>query len=146
MNTADLFDAAAKLLCDRAEAVAARDPSEDGSWHVVECADETAGDCPCIVAQGRQSYGDDMETPKWYVADAETPEIAQWVAMMDPGVGLGIAEWLRAMAHRERANEQAATQIWGARPDHPDRLAWLASMAYGPALAVARKVLGMDTK
>ena len=63
-------------------------------WHTEECADEERDNCPCIVAQGRTSYHDEASTPMFYVADAETPECAAYIAAMGPTVGLALAAWL----------------------------------------------------
>lgn len=66
-------------------------------WHTEDCADEELGCCPCIVAQGK--YGPDEEAPHvpvQYIADAETPGIARYIAVMGPGVAhriVSLLEW-----------------------------------------------------
>ncbi|WP_329217401.1 hypothetical protein [Streptomyces microflavus] len=122
---ADLLRAAAEKL----RAAAAVVPSDDWGtrpWHVEECSDtDTMESCPCIVAQGEHKEFDQPQVPLiQYVADAETTEHAAWIALMHPGVGLALADWL----------EREASHV----------------VTYGPggtfadphALAVARQLLG----
>lgn len=67
----------------------------DQSWHTEACADEERGDCPCIVAQGSyEAEPSGMRQPLYYVADAETPECATYIAAMGPPVALAIAKSL----------------------------------------------------
>lgn len=96
----------------------------DQSWHVEECASEERGDCPCIVAQGVCNTDGPFVTPVYYVADAETPELAAYIAAMGPPVGAGLADWLDEEADRRDACLVAAIQIWG-DAEHPDAVAWL---------------------
>jgi len=86
-------------------------------WTVVECADY----CPCIVVQGSD------EPPDEYLADAETPELAAYIALMHPGVGLALADWLDSLTGIE-VNEH------GPMDDE-----------YRHALATARALLGEVT-
>jgi len=69
-------------------------------WHAEECSDtDDMSSCPCIVAQGEYREFDQPQIPLiQYVADAETPEFAAYIAAMHPGVGLLLAEWLDSAA------------------------------------------------
>lgn len=79
----------------RTLAAAARigDPP-DSAWHVEECAESEDGDCACIVAQGHHCYPGGPQTAVSYVADAETPEYAAFIATMHLGTGEALALWL----------------------------------------------------
>ena len=88
--------AAAETLRQLTAAIHAPD-LDDQSWHTEECADDEQGNCPCIVAQGAigLEYG---SVPLYYVADAETPEVAAYIAAMGPNVGALLADWLDSAA------------------------------------------------
>ncbi len=88
--------AAAETLRQLTAAIHAPD-LDDQSWHTEECADDEQGNCPCIVAQGAigLEYG---SVPLYYVADAETPEVAAYIAAMGPNVGALLADWLVSAA------------------------------------------------
>lgn len=93
-------------------------------WHTEECNERR---CKCIVAQGAEHEADYAQ-PGRYIADAETPELADYIAAMHPGVARGLAAWLDA----EAAHLNTVM--------HPD---W--QVVYSPArhpLAVARQILG----
>jgi hypothetical protein len=121
---AALLRRAATVLRERAQAVPSRWPGRP--WHVEECASEEDGGCPCIVAQGKRAAWDQAQDPPiQYVADAETPEHAAWIATVHPGVGLALADLL----------EHAA-----ARLDHSTHPDWQELVA-PHELAVARAVL-----
>lgn len=96
-------------------------------WHVEECDSSEAGDCACIVAQGYHSHPGAPRTGVSYVADAETPEYAAFIAALHPGVGVALADWLEAVTSRAR---HGGAEWVGADLHH--------------ALAVARAVLGED--
>lgn len=96
-TAADELRAASARLRELAKALHAPDLA-DQSWHVEECANEEQGDCPCIVAQGLHSEGRGPMTPLYYVADAETPECAAYIAAMGPPVGLALTDWLDSAA------------------------------------------------
>lgn len=97
----------------------------DQSWHTEECADDERGNCPCIVAQGTLSL-EQGSVPMFYVADAETPECAAYIAAMGPPVALAMADWFIDEARRiSRASSTAGQEIVGRR-----------------ALAVARAING----
>ncbi|MFI5473168.1 hypothetical protein ACIA6D_23375 [Streptomyces cacaoi] len=116
---AAVLRAAAAKLRALAKAIDAPD-LPDQTWHTEECADDDRGNCPCIVAQG--SYAAEPSgalQPLYYVADAETPEVAAYITAMGPNVGTALAEWL----------ESAARDAQEIGPDPH-------------ALAVARAVLG----
>jgi hypothetical protein len=92
---ADELRAAADRIRKLIEAV----PSKhwgDRPWHAEECSDtDDMSPCPCIVAQGEYRDFDQPQTPPvQYVADAETPEHAAYIAAMHPGVGGALADWL----------------------------------------------------
>jgi hypothetical protein len=124
LSPSEILTAAANLLRERAAAV----PSEHWGarpWHVEKCANEEYDDCPCIVAQGERKPYDEPQIPMiQYVADAETPEHARYIALMHPGVGLAIAEVL----------EQAAEALEGA--DVPED---------EPVVTLARQLLGGES-
>jgi hypothetical protein len=128
-SPADLLGAAAKLLRDRATAV----PSDRWGhrpWHVEECSDPAMGECPCIVAQGeRAHWSEAQDPPMQYVADAETAEYATWIALMHPGVGLALADWLEAIVGEMTAAD-------GTEYAYEEYASWTA------ALTVARQILG----
>lgn len=120
---AEQLRAAATRLRERAAAIAAPEPVNSEPWHTDECAEAGYGNCPCIVAQGRIHRGTDHEVPARYIADAETPEIAAWIALMHPGVGEPLAAWLEGIAatwdgvsrnHREAALAVARAVLGGA--------------------------------
>jgi hypothetical protein len=95
---ADALRAAARRIRECAAAIAAPEPVNSEPWHTDECGDADHGNCPCIVAHGRIGRGTDHEIPARYIADAETPELARWIALMHPGVGELIADWLESTA------------------------------------------------
>lgn len=71
----------------------------DRPWDVTECSDEEAGECPCIVYQGEYSPLTEPQVPHiQYVADAEGPAFAAWIAAMHPLVGIALADWLDSAA------------------------------------------------
>jgi hypothetical protein len=65
-------------------------------WHAEECSDtDDMTPCPCIVAQGEyRDFDQPQDPPIQYVADAENPEFAAFIAAMHPGVGAALAKWL----------------------------------------------------
>ncbi|MFK0124922.1 hypothetical protein ACIQSP_16595 [Streptomyces nigra] len=69
-------------------------------WHAEECSDtDDMSPCPCIVAQGEYREFDQPQIPLiQYVADAETPEHAAYIAAMHPGVGTALADSLDSAA------------------------------------------------
>lgn len=100
--SAELRTAAARLR-ELVTAIEAPD-LPDQSWHTEACANEETGDCPCIVAQGTLSL-EHGSVPVFYVADAETPECAAYIAAMHPGVGKALADWLDETATEVSAAE-----------------------------------------
>jgi hypothetical protein len=70
----------------------------DRPWHAEECSDtDDLSPCPCIVAQGEYREFDQPQIPPvQYVADAESPEFAAYIAAMHPGVGAALAAWLES--------------------------------------------------
>jgi len=93
-NPADTLTAAAKLLRSAINSIPPNSWDER-PWHVETCMGGRKDDCPCIVAQGTHGRG---TPPVEYVADAETPEYARYIALMHPGVGLALADWLETAA------------------------------------------------
>jgi hypothetical protein len=142
MTPADELRAAAQKIRDLAAAVKVNNHS-DLPWHVEECASEERGDCPCIVAQGRSSYHhDEPPTPLFYVADAETPELAAYIAALHPAVGTALADWLDQAAHHYECGIRAADDVF--HDDPTGREAFLTTGPGAPspqALAVARQIL-----
>jgi hypothetical protein len=56
----------------------------DRAWGVEDCGDTAAGYCPCIVYQGEYKPFDEPQVPFIrYIADAESPELAAWIAKHD---------------------------------------------------------------
>jgi hypothetical protein len=96
-------------------------------WRAVECSDPDRDECPCVVVQARPGH-DGLGAPMFYVADAETPECAAFIAAMGPGVGVALADWLDRMAD---ANDTVNDWTLG-----------VVSTLNLEALAVARLVLG----
>lgn len=73
---------------------------EGRPWAVENCSEH---ECPCIVHQGEYKPWNEAQVPPiQYVADAETPEHAAYIASMHPGVGLALAGWLEDEAERAR--------------------------------------------
>lgn len=65
-------------------------------WHTEQCANihhEDVQECACIVAQG-----DSGRLRTMYIASAETPALASYIALMHPGVGVALADWLEDTA------------------------------------------------
>lgn len=94
MTPAEQLRAAAAKLRDLAKVINAPD-LPDQTWHTEECADDERSNCPCIVAQGQyaaEPHG--THQPIYFVADAETPECAAYIAAMGPNVGTALADLL----------------------------------------------------
>ncbi|MFJ8852315.1 zinc ribbon domain-containing protein [Streptomyces sp. NPDC102437] len=67
---------------------------------------------------------------------------ADYIALMGPGLGLALADWLNAAAKFYNASVTAAANVWPETRDIAERDAWVAKHADGHALAVARQILG----
>ena len=137
LSPADTLATAAKLLRSTAaptvpDVIALRDVP----WHAEECDRDR---CPCIVAQGAQHPADYVQ-PGRYIADAETPELAAWIALMHPGVGLALADWLEQTAKAHEASIIAASRVWPG--DEAAQAKWIGEQTDQHALAVARQLLG----
>lgn len=105
MTPADELTAAAKKL--RALLTALPTDQWNGRpWHAEECSDtDDMSPCPCIVAQGEyRDFDQPQDPPIQYVADAENPEFAAYIAAMHPGVGEKIVRWLEREAFRALRN------------------------------------------
>lgn len=113
---------------------------DDRPWHVEECSNKEFGECPCIVAQGERKPWDEAQVPLMqYVADAETAEYATWIALMHPGVGAALADWLEATALDYDTNSKCG-ECHGSCCD-PRNCDCIRA-----ALAVARQILGEVTQ
>jgi hypothetical protein len=78
----------------------------DRPWDVTECSDKASGECPCIVYQGEYKPFTEAQVPHIrYIADAETPEIATWIARYDP------ASALREIAVRRKIVRRCAARM-----------------------------------
>ena len=76
----------------RAKGLLSRDWG-DRPWAVTECGDDEAGNCPCIVYQGEYKPVDEPQVPLIrYIADAETPELAAWIARHNLRAGVARCE------------------------------------------------------
>lgn len=144
MTPADELRAAADKLRKLIAAVPTQHWS-DRPWHAEECSDTddtSPNPCPCIVAQGEYRNFDQPQIPPiQYVADAETPEFAAYIAAMHPGVGAALAAWLDQAARYHDAGVQAADDVF--RDDPAGREAFLTTGPGAPsehALAVARAI------
>ncbi|MEH0542965.1 hypothetical protein QA802_07750 [Streptomyces sp. B21-105] len=126
MTPADQLRAAAERLRDLREAL----PTEhwgDRPWQAEECSrtdDAPPSPCPCIVSQGEyRDFDQPQDPPIQYIADAETPEFAAYIATMHPGVGKALAAWLESAARdaREIGPDPHALTIARAVLGTPDR-------------------------
>lgn len=72
------------------------------------------------------------------------PAEANWIALMHPGVGIAIADWLEAAAKRQQATEQDANHAWRGSDDTQARDQWIDRRTDHHALAVARALLGSE--
>jgi hypothetical protein len=136
LSPVETLTAAAKLLRGRAAAIGAPEAVRDTPWHVEECVNAESGDCPCIVAQGRFDSGEGPVEARLYVADAETPAHATWIALMHPGVGLALADWLELEASLLEALPVDDAEALNTVP------ARLVLQSCRHALTVARALLG----
>lgn len=73
----------------------------DTPWHTEECAEEVDDGAPghtCIVAQGEHKPFEETQFPLiQYIADAETPAHAAYIATMGAPLGEALATWLRSV-------------------------------------------------
>jgi hypothetical protein len=145
LSPSEILTAAAKLLRERATAIAPAAPATAQPWHVKDCAgqSETGGDCPCIVALTQYDDSSGFGVSTRYVADAETPGYARWIALMHPGVGLALADWLERAARSHDALVQAAHSVWPDDPEAADR--HIAEETNRHALLLARQLLGGES-
>ena len=132
MSPADELRAAATKIRTLATAIEAPD-LPDQNWHTEACASEERGDCPCIVAQGTCNTEGPFVQPLFYVADAETPECAAYIAAMGPPVALALADLLDETSTEVTAAEGTEYEL---HPNGGVFASWVA------ALAVARAALG----
>ncbi|MEU1088908.1 hypothetical protein ABZ401_19095 [Streptomyces sp. NPDC005892] len=66
------------------------------------------------------------------------------IALMHPGVGLALADWLDAAAVAHDAAVTGAAGVWTDPGDAAERDAWVAKQTDQHALTVARRILGED--
>ena len=127
MTPAEEITAAAKKLRALIDTLPANDWG-DRPWQAEECSDtDDMSPCPCIVSQGEYRDFDQPQIPLiQYVADAENPEFAAYIAAMGPGVGKALTDWLE--------HEASLLRVSGAAGEARGRT--------GHALAVARAILG----
>lgn len=87
---------------------------------------------------------DDADWVAWTGEHGEdnSPEDAAWIALMHPGVGSALADWLDEAAVRQDATECAAEVTWRNSDDVEAREKWIAGMTDQQALATARAILG----
>ncbi|WP_405548796.1 hypothetical protein [Streptomyces microflavus] len=133
--TEELAAAARKL---RAACLAVGDPDHPGlPWHAERCGHKDRGECACIVAQGRTAEGSGPVTALHYIADTEHPDLAAYIALMHPGVGLALAAWLEREAEIWQVIDDAS-----AHPEETGLKVTIGASTHAEALAVARQLLG----
>jgi hypothetical protein len=107
-SAAELRAAASKLrrALDAVDA-ASNAPNDSRPWHAEECAEPCHHKgCRCIVVQGEYPADDEENAPMVQcIADAETTEHAEWIATMQPAVGLALVEWLNDAANGDDEGE-----------------------------------------
>ncbi|MFJ6615432.1 hypothetical protein ACIQPT_34730 [Streptomyces sp. NPDC091289] len=123
---ADQLRAAAEKLREEATRAHRASPSP---WavtdeHVVRCADGM------IVAD---RSGTDHPAER-----ADLP----YIALMHPGVGLALADWLDRAAVEHDATVHGAAGVWSEPGEERERDAWVERQTNRHALAVARQLLG----
>lgn len=92
MSDADELRAAAKILRERAKAAAGT------NWADYPWVAEESGDL-CMVHQGQRQPDDHPQVPPIdYICDAETPERAAYIALMEPPVALAVANLLEVLS------------------------------------------------
>lgn len=123
MSAADDLRAAAARLRDTAKACEHDVIDLRGvGWHAEDCVQRS---CPCIVAQGGDEPADHAQ-PVRYIADAETPELAAWIALASPV----LAEPHAALFVEVAENVEVEGHNW--QPNSTDEA----------VIAVARVILG----
>lgn len=115
-NPAVEIKAAAERLRSLASAISTPDPAHQ-AFHAEGC-DVTQGAYPGL----------------YDVATTQTPELAEFIAAMHPGVGEALALWLDHLA-------ELVESVTRKRPDAATAEAeWI-----GPGLEVARQILGAES-
>lgn len=116
MSDADLLRRAASRLL---EAAYAADTSAHtfwtDPWKAEDCIQEypeSPKPCPCIVSQGDLDRG-----AVQYIADAETPEYATWIAMMSTQLAEPLAKMLEERADAWDSLKDAVDRVWD-KPTH----------------------------
>jgi hypothetical protein len=91
----------------------------DLPWAVEECSDTDGMEsCACIVSQGIPKPFDQPQIPAiQYVADAENPDYARYIALMHPGLAIVLADWLETEGN-QRAAVDIGQPLPGARYRH----------------------------
>jgi hypothetical protein len=113
----------------------------DRPWHTEECSDtDDMSPCPCIVAQGeRREFDQPQIPPIQYIADAETPELAAYIAAMGPVLGRAVADLMEAVSYDP--DDSALDDPGSDRHDACDRTV----CAPAAALAVARALAAVSS-
>jgi hypothetical protein len=113
---------------------------DDRPWHLETSSDYDLGTTH-LVAQGEHQRPGGPPMPRFEcVASAETLEFGRYIALMHPGVGAALADWLDREARGHDATVTAAGRVFADDPAGRD--AWIAEQANSEALAVARALLG----
>jgi hypothetical protein len=109
----------------------------DGApWQRESCGQLKYKYCPCIVSQGSHPVTDedyDNLPDIQYIADAETPELASYIALMHPGVGEALADWLDDVVEQRRRHVENDTAT---------HMTWLLVKQTRRAMRVSRQILG----
>lgn len=142
--TADLLRRAASHL---REAACAADMSAHTFWPdpwKVEASISVSGrgDLLDIVSQGDVERG-----AVQYIADAETPQYATWIAMMSTQLAEPLALILEEAASRMDTFEEVLLKVWGTSPtqQEKDQMAeFLNESKPSHAIAIARVILGEE--
>lgn len=137
---AEHLTAAATTLLAAIDAIPLND-WHDRPWHVEECGD--FDQCPCVVAQGERAPFDQAQNPLMqYIADAETPEYARYIALTHPGMGRALAELFTQAA----ADFKMCERFNSRDPDNDGKTRIMPHTIAGAALAVAKKITSQDTR
>ncbi|MFF7183282.1 hypothetical protein [Streptomyces sp. NPDC008121] len=136
---ADQLRAAAEKL--RAAAATAT----EGAWAIWRDLDHqgyiTVGDAAgVIMPPALQSSGECNPVAHVYIE-----EDAEHIALLHPGVGLALADWLDRAAAEYDATVRGAAGVWSEPGDERERDAWVGQQTNQHALVVARQLLGTTT-
>jgi len=150
VTPADTLRTAATRL--REAATAATDgPWSWNRWHSSTCP-TNCDDPACFLLLVGSLYGmvgsADVDRPEVFAVERSVQDggeaDAAYIALMHPGVGLALADWLDDAAKGQLATEEAAAHTWANSDDAEARDRWIAGMTDQKALAVARALLGEE--